>query len=337
MSIAFGIIGCRHGHITVFIDEMIQLGHTFAGIYDQSDKKMAEQIASKYGVPLLNSLDALLDPAVQIIGSSAINSEKINIIEWCEKHGKHIMVDKPAITDRDKLHRLEGVIERGSIQIGMLLTERFRPAIHTLKQAIESGELGRIVSLSMRKPHRLRPASRSEWHFSKAQNGGVIIDLFVHDFDLLRWLTDQEAVSVQAVVTKNIMPEYPDFWDAASAQVVLDGGAIGQLYSDWHSPEKSWTWGDCRIFVSGTAGSAELRLCGDPSVSQQEELYLQVTNSLEFTSVELNFPTHTITEDFLLRIAGEDYQARITQKDILAASALTIAADESAVVVNNLG
>jgi predicted dehydrogenase len=314
---------------------MLKLGHTFAGVHDPSDVVQARQIAAKYNVPMYNSREELSDSSIQIIGSSAINSEKIDIIEWCEKYDKHIMVDKPAITDRDKLHRLEAVVERGHIQIGMLLTERFRPALHTLKKAIDSAELGRIVSISMRKPHRLRPETRAEWHFSKLHNGGVIIDLLVHDFDLLRWLTKQEAVSVQAVMTKNMLPEYPEFWDAASAQVVLDGGAIGLLYSDWHTPEKSWTWGDCRIFVNGTAGSAELRLSGDPSVSGHEELYLQITSSEEFTRVPLQSPAQTLTEDFMNRIAGQP--ALITHTDILAASALTIAADESAVVINNTG
>lgn len=337
MSIQYGIIGCRHAHITAFIDEMVALGHTCVGIYERDDTTMAERISQKYGIPLVDSRDVFLDPAVSIIGSSAINSEKIALIEWCEQHDKHIMVDKPAVTDRDKLHRLESVMQRGRIQVGMLLTERYRPAIYTLKRAIEAGELGRIVSITMRKPHRLNPSSRAEWHFSKNQNGGIIVDLFVHDFDLLRWLSGQEAVSVQAVMTKNELPEYPEFWDTASAQVVMDGGVIGQLYADWHNPDKSWTWGDCRLFVNGTVGFAELRLCGDPAVSDADELYLQVSDTIPLTRMELAQPPMTLTADFLRRVAGEAGSSEgLTHSDVLAASALTIAADEAAVRLNNL-
>lgn len=334
MMINFGIIGCRHGHITVFIDEMLALGHSCVGIYEAESPELAEKLSLQYSIPLVHSLDAFLDPSVQIIGSSAINSEKIAIIEWCEKHGKHVMVDKPTVTDNGGLSRLKAVVERGLIQVGMLLTERYRPSVYTLKQVIESGHLGKIVSIMTRKPHRLNPSTRADWHFSKQQNGGIIVDLFVHDFDLLRWLTGQEVVTTQAVMSKNELSEYPDFWDTASAQVVMDGGVIGQLYADWHTPDKSWTWGDCRLFVNGTMGFAELRLCGDPTVSNQEELYLQVTDSQPLSPVELSKPPITLTEDFLFRIAGKP--AQITQHDILAASILTIDADESAHYLNNI-
>lgn len=331
MSIRFGIIGCRHAHVTIFIEEMLALGHVCAGVYEKDDPSLAGQLAQKYNIPLVQSRDVFLDDSVTVIGSAAINSEKIEIIEWCEQHGKHIMVDKPAVTDRDKLDRLEAVIRRGRIQVGMLLTERYRPAVYTLKRAIEAGELGQIASIMMRKPHRLNPASRAAWHFSKEQNGGIVIDLFVHDFDLLRWLTGQEAVSVKTVVAKNELPEYPEFLDTASAQVVMSGGAIGMLYADWHTPDKSWTWGDCRIFVNGTKGFAELRLSGDPSVSGADELYLRVTDSQPLEQAELANPAQSLTADFLSRIHGE--RGTLTHDDVLATSRLTIEADAGAEVL----
>jgi predicted dehydrogenase len=328
MSIQFGIIGCRHAHVTIFIEEMLALGHLCVGVYEKDDPSLAGQLAQKYNIPLVQSRDVFLDDSVTVIGSAAINSEKIEIIEWCEQHGKHIMVDKPAVTDRDKLDRLEAVIRRGRIQVGMLLTERYRPAVCTLKRSIEAGELGQIVSIMMRKPHRLNPSSRAAWHFSKEQNGGIVIDLFVHDFDLLRWLTGQEAVSVKTVVAKNELPEYPGFLDTASAQVVMSGGAIGMLYADWHTPDKRWTWGDCRIFVNGTKGFAELRLSGDPSVSGADELYLRVTDSQPLEQTELVQPDQSLTADFLSRIRGE--RGTLTHDDVLATSRLTIEADVGA-------
>jgi predicted dehydrogenase len=75
------------------------------------------------------------------------------------------MIDKPAVTSREDLKRLEEVIQRGKIQVGMLLTERFRPSIYTLKKLIRKGEIGEIVNIAMRKPHRLRPEERPQWHF----------------------------------------------------------------------------------------------------------------------------------------------------------------------------
>ncbi|RKN71210.1 Gfo/Idh/MocA family protein [Paenibacillus ginsengarvi] len=331
MSYRFGIYGCQHAHIASFVDQMLALGATCAGIYEPESPSLAQSLAQRHGIMLVDSPDAFLDSSVNVIGSSAVNNRKIDVIEWCERHGKHVMLDKPVATNREQLERLEAVLNRGSIQVGVMLTERFRASIHTLKQAIDAGKLGRIVSISTRKPHRLSPASRHAWHFSKRESGGLVIDLFIHDFDLLRFLTGQEVASVHSQVAKHILPEYPDFYDTAAAQVSMSGGTMAQLYTDWHTPTKSWTWGDCRIFIVGTEGCAELRLNGDPSVGQ-EELYFQITHDEPFAKMELTKPETNLTQDFIRRI--ENKPSVLTHRDIAETIRATVLADENASVFN---
>ncbi|MEF3306565.1 Gfo/Idh/MocA family protein [Paenibacillus sp. GYB003] len=331
MGYRFGIYGCQHSHIAVFIDQMLAMGGTCAGIYETDAPELAKQIAERRGIPLVDDPNAFADEAVTVIGSSAVSSRKLDIIEWCERHGKHVMVDKPVAVNRGQLERLEAVLERGRIQVGVLLTERFRASIRTLKQAIDAGRLGRIVSLTMRKPHRLNPASRHPSHFSKEESGGIVIDLFIHDFDLLRYLTGQEVAAVHCQVAKHILPEHPTFFDTAAAQAFMSGGTIGQLYADWHTPDKSWTWGDCRLFAVGTEGCAELRLNGDPSVAN-EELYFQTTNGEPFAKMELSEPGAGIAEDFIGRIEGRP--SVLTHRDILETIRATVTADEAAVKYN---
>jgi predicted dehydrogenase len=321
----FSIIGCQHGHIGIFIQEMLELGHRCAGIYEAENLALAKALSEQFRVPLVSDLEELLNDGVEIVGCAAINNEKIDIIELCEKHGKHIMVDKPAVTNRNGLDRLKGVIERGRIQIGMLLTERFRSSVYTMKKLIDEGSLGEIVHISMRKPHRLNPEARPQWHFSKKQNGGIVIDLLIHDFDLLRWLTGKEISSVEGYMAKHILPEHPGFYDTAGLQVLMEGQILGQLYADWYNPRKSWTWGDCRIFVTGTEGMIELRLEGDP-LAGRNELLLKVTNNEELESLALEEAPVCISQDFLRRLAGGG--ALINHNDILLATEATIEADE---------
>jgi predicted dehydrogenase len=332
MGRTFSIIGCEHAHIGIFISEMLEAGHRCAGLYEPSNHPLADRIAAQFGIPRVADREALLGDEVDIVGCAAINNEKIEIIELCESRGKHVMIDKPAVTNREGLERLQAVIERGRIQVGMLLTERFRSALYTLKGMIDRGELGRIVGITMRKPHRLNAPGRPKWHFSKTQNGGVIIDLFIHDFDLVRWLTGQEWAETSAVMTKNILPEYPDFFDTAVLQGVTDGGVPIQLYADWHTPNKSWTWGDCRIFVTGTEGSAELRLEGDPFIDPKDNLLLFITHEAESRRIACSETPVNISADFLARIEGKP--CVLTHEDILAASRAAVLSDEKAVVID---
>lgn len=325
----FAIIGCEHVHIEMFIQEMLELGYEFIGIHARENAELALALAKKYETTIVSDRDDLLARA-DIIGSSAVNCDKIDLIELCEAHGKPIMIDKPAVTSRKDLGRLKAVIERGKIEVGMLLTERFHSPVYTLKRLIEQGTLGDLVTIGMRKPHRLNPSVRPPWFFSKEQCGGIIIDLLIHDYDLLRWLTGKEVVRSQGNMTKRILPEHPEFYDSASVQVLMEGGITAQLYADWYTPAQSWTWGDGRIFATGTEGFAELRLSGDPFASK-EAMVLVTTNSSGPSQAALATPPTSITEDFLQRLASKP--SVINGGDIVLATEASIEADEQVEII----
>lgn len=329
---AFSIIGCQHGHIRMFIQAMTDLGYRCAGIYEEpgEDQALAENLANAFGVPLLERMDDALTPEVGFVGCAAVNSRKIDVVEACERTGKHVMLDKPAVTNRDGLERLRQATERGNIEIGMLLTQRFHPAVFTLKHLIDEGVLGRLVSISMRKPHRLGAAGRPRWFFDRALSGGIILDLLVHDFDLVRWLTGDEIAASQGFMSKRILPEHASFFDAAQLQVVMNGGLVAELYADWHTPEKSWTWGDGRIFVVGTEGAVELRLQGDPLISREPAVLL-TTRTKDLHRIPLLRPPVGIVKDFIGRTEG--MPAILTGADVLGASRAAVDADERAELI----
>jgi len=328
-KLKFAIIGFEHAHISIFIEEMLKLGHECIGIYEPKNHELAELFANQLNIPLVHNDDGLLQEA-DIIGSAAINNEKIDIVEKCERAGKPIMIDKPAATNRRDFERLKAVIERGKIEVGMLLTERFNPAIYTLKQTLDQGLLGEIVSISMRKPHLLSPEKRPPWFFYKEQCGGILIDLLIHDFDLLRWFTGTEIIKSEGNMTKRRHPEHPGFYDTVSLQVVTEDGVTAQLYADWYTPAKSWTWGDGRICVTGTEGFAELRLAGDPFV-EHESLFLCTTNSIEPVKMKLSEAPVSISEDFLNRVEGRS--SILDSNDLIAATLATIEADEQVQII----
>jgi hypothetical protein len=110
----------------------------------------------------------------------------------------------------------------------------------------------------------------------------------------------------------------------------MENRLVAQLYADWHTPDKSWTWGDGRIFVTGTAGFAELRLSGDPFV-KRESLMLRTTDLEAPLQVTLEMPPVTITEDFLNRTDGKP--SILTGEDIMLATKAAIGADEQARII----
>ena len=331
MARKFGIIGCQHSHIGEFIEEMLALGYECAGIYDPQPTHVTEAVMNQFRLPLTDRMEPLLGPDIAVIGCASINNEKIDIIETCEKFGKPVMLDKPIATNCRALERLQTVLERGRIQVGLRFGYYFSPAAYTLKRLIDRGELGKIVHIGIREPHRLSKERRPDWHFSKERCGGIVIDLLIHDFGFLRWLTGKEIVSVAGYMGKNMLPEHPDFYDVASFQALLEGGVTAQMYADWHTPARSWTWGDERIFVVGTEGTAEIRLNGDPLVSE-ESLLICTTDLEPVRSLPLEPVPVTATEDFLGRLEGKP--AIVGHAEIFEASRAAIEADERAQIFN---
>ena len=97
----FGIIGCRHDHIEGFVMDMLKMGHTFVGICEK-EGRLAPSLAEQYGVLLTDDPEEIWKQQPDIIGSSAVNNEKIRILEACAAHGAHFMVDKPIVTCREE-------------------------------------------------------------------------------------------------------------------------------------------------------------------------------------------------------------------------------------------
>jgi hypothetical protein len=114
----------------------------------------------------------------------------------------------------------------------------------------------------------------------------------------------------------------------------MENHIIANLYADWHTPEQCWTWGDTRIFITGTKGKAEVRLNGDPLIAN-EELLLIVTNDNKLASCPLIPVQGNLTENFIERAQGRSTSgiSSISHQDILMASAATIEADRKVVYV----
>lgn len=324
----FGIIGSGHGHIMSFINDMLKLGWEFAGIFNDGST-YAKTISEKNNVPLFDDADELFSKGITVAGTSAVNSNKIDIIESCEKHNVHIMVDKPIVVDEAQYKRLEEVINRGKIQVGLMLSIRFLPAVHTLKKLIDNGTIGQLVSMEIFNPHKLTPEIRPEWHFDKSRNGGIAIDLFGHSIDTFQWLTGSKITDYNGVMTKSILGEKPDFYDASQFMVLNQAGVCGYFRVDWHIPEKHWSWGDIRIFCTGTKGQIEVRAVGDPVTREQQVILYGIDSDTR--NIPLESPGKTETTDFIDRLDGKD--ASITPKDILETARLSVEFDKVAKVV----
>lgn len=104
--------------------------------------------------------------------------------------------------------------------------ERFNPAIIALKELIAQEELGRIFQMDA---HRQGPFP------ARIGDVGVVIDLAVHDLDIMRFVSQSEIVRVFAETEKHIHSKYEDL---LTGLVRLADGSVGTLNINWLTPTK---------------------------------------------------------------------------------------------------
>jgi predicted dehydrogenase len=262
----------------------------------------------------------------------AVNSEKIDIIELCAEKGVNIMLDKPLVTSPADYRRLAAAASSGRIKIGMMLTERFNPPVYTLKKLISSGAVGSPVSFLFDKPHKLTPASREPWHFDRARNGGPVVDLMIHDFDLMRWFTGSEVKNSAGFIRRGDRKGYGNFCDDAKLAVLMANGVTAGFSADWWTPDAYPTFGKGHIVCTGTMGKLEAYTTGEPAIdSAAAGIVLMSTGSIPQEVIPCETPEKGLMQDFICMTRGEP--SVISQRDVLAATLASLEADRCCVTV----
>lgn len=140
------------------------------------------------------------------------------------------------------------------LQIGYW--RRFVPALRSLRDRIQAGELGDVLLVrSEQWDERPPPAS------FRAESGGILIDMGVHELDQIRWLTGQElACSAVAAATAGVDPPVEGDPESVEAVFELSGGGLAVVSLGRRFPP-----GDmCRVGVQGTKDVEECRFVWPP-------------------------------------------------------------------------
>ncbi|GAA2631112.1 Gfo/Idh/MocA family protein [Paractinoplanes durhamensis] len=183
-----------------------------------------KDVADRRGAEGVDSVDALLAAGVDGVIIAASTGAHPDLILSCVAAGVPVLCEKPvAPSGADGAALLRRLAGTGvPVQIGF--QRRYDAGIAAARAAVESGELGRITTV---RSTTLDPAPPSEEYI--AGSGGMFRDCGVHDFDIVRWITGQEAVEVYATGSNGgaaFFREYGDV-DTSAAIVTFAGGALG--------------------------------------------------------------------------------------------------------------
>jgi predicted dehydrogenase len=143
----------------------------------------------------------------------------------CIKRGVHVLVEKPIASNVEEGHEIVAAAKRAGVTLMVGHVERFNPAVQSIKEAIKGED---ILSIAITRVGPFPP---------RMSNVGVVIDLAVHDIDLIRWFTDSEIIEVQPQL-KSAVAEREDI---ALLQFRTASGVLAHINTNWLTPFKART------------------------------------------------------------------------------------------------
>lgn len=236
-----GRIGQTHARAVMGLDKV-----QIVAVNDPVDEAAA-YITAMTGARRASQFDICNDPdinAVIIASPTTLHAEQI--IE-AARGGKHIFCEKPIDLDLERVRVCVAEVEKAGVMLMIGFNRRFDANFAAVKKNINNGEVGdvELVQITSRDP------AAPPVDYIKT-SGGLFFDMMIHDFDMARYLLDEEVVEVSAtgsVLTDPAIGKAGDI-DTASAMLRTASGRIAVITN---SRRASYGY-DQRIEVHGSQG-----------------------------------------------------------------------------------
>jgi UDP-N-acetylglucosamine 3-dehydrogenase len=215
--IGVGSMGQNHVRVYSEIADLI-------GVHD-AFKEQSVKVAQRFNIGSFDSLDDLLDrvDAVSICTPTSYHYETAKKVI---SRGRALLVEKPFTGNSRQAEELTKLAEKEGVTLASGFIERFNPIVSVTKDAIIANRFGKVISLASRRvssfPSRIRDV-------------GVIMDLGIHDIDVIRFITGSEVRSVFALGGKFQNDKFEDY---ANLLLEMDSGAVAFIEVNWLTPMK---------------------------------------------------------------------------------------------------
>lgn len=219
-------------HVRIYADLAAAGQVEFAGVYDMS-AETARKIAAKHNVPVFDT------PAAATAAADAFNivtptTTHFELAKSLLSAGKHVLVEKPMTDKAAQASELVELAQRHNcvLQVGHI--ERFNPVFNYLETVATHP---RFIEC-----HRLSP------YPARSTDIGVVLDLMIHDLDVVLAFVKSPVASVDAVG----VPVLSQSEDIANARLRFANGCVANLTVSRVSPERMRK---IRVFSSGDVPS----------------------------------------------------------------------------------
>src|SRR5919197_82282 len=251
-----GRLGAFHARVLRALDGVDDLR-----IYD-ADAPRAAALARELRATHSASVDDALRGAGALVIVTPTGSHAELIRQGLDR-GLPVFCEKPIALDLVSTQTVVEHVERtnGKVQIGF--QRRFDAGFQEARRRVHAGALGTVYSFHMSSRDALPPPDAYV-----ETSGGQFVDQMIHDFDVTRWMFEDEVDDLYATGSTLGFPQYDRFGDTATSAVTvrLRGGGIGLLQAARHN-EAGY---DIRVEIFGAKDTIAVGLDPRTPVSSVE-------------------------------------------------------------------
>ena len=176
----------------------------------------ANALADKLGARVASPQKIFDDPKIAATVICSSTDTHADLIMSSAAAGKQIFCEKPVDLDVERARQCAAAVERAGVTCMIGFQRRFDPTFAALKKRLVAGEIGT--------PEMLVVTSRDPGPppipYIKG-SGGIFKDMLIHDFDIFRWILDDEADMLFATATCQVDPAIAEAGDADSTAVTI--------------------------------------------------------------------------------------------------------------------
>lgn len=204
-----GVLGAGHlGKIHIKCIQLASETYELVGFYDPSPA--AQELAAQLGITAFASVDELMD-AVDVVDVVTPTPTHFELAEKAIKKGKHIFIEKPLTQTVEQAEQLMALSAEHQVLVQVGHVERFNPAL----LALEDMELAPMFI----EAHRLAAFN------PRGTDVSVVLDLMIHDLDIVLSMVNSPVVKVSA----NGVAVVSDTPDIANARIEFANGCVANL------------------------------------------------------------------------------------------------------------
>jgi len=215
--VGVGVMGSNHARVLAGLP-----GAQLAGVADM-DAKQADFVARTLNCAAVSDVVGLLDLGVDAITVAAPTHLHREVALAAIARGVHVLVEKPIASTVEEGQEIIDAARSAGVTLMVGHVERFNPAVEAIKEAIRGED---ILSIAITRVGPFPP---------RMSNVGVVIDLAVHDIDLIRWFTDSDIIEVQPQLSSAVAERE----DIALLQFRTASGVLAHINTNWLTPFKA--------------------------------------------------------------------------------------------------